>query len=327
MKTTPDWDTLIQKHLDGLTTEEEAKALSARIVEDAEVRSSYLKAAQLHGALADETLTLLPEEMSGEPEVAQASGRAASRLDWPRQIAAGLVAGLFVGLLGVGVVWAVSSPKSLERSVEIAHGDFETLPEGQVPKGFPIRFGEWGGDPSEVIAEADGNQVLRFLETANVTGNPNGIAAACNVFQLVDLSALRKNWDTGNPETQFTLELSATFRREAAPNDVEVPRLKATCAIHLYQAEPELIGEAWPHVISEAVSIGKKSIRLKPSDEPATISASCLLAPEATLALISVNVNTMSGSRTPVKLGGYFVDDVQLTVIQQPKLPVQVVKQ
>ena len=25
MKPTPDWDTLIQKHLDGLTTEEEAK--------------------------------------------------------------------------------------------------------------------------------------------------------------------------------------------------------------------------------------------------------------------------------------------------------------
>ncbi len=46
-----------------------------------------------------------------------------------------------------------------------------------------------------------------------------------------------------------------------------------------------------------------------------------------TLALISVNVNTMSGSRTPIKLGGYFVDDVQLTVIQQPKLPVQVVKE
>ena len=41
MKPTPDWDTLIQKHLDGLTTEEEAKALSARIVEDAEVRSRY----------------------------------------------------------------------------------------------------------------------------------------------------------------------------------------------------------------------------------------------------------------------------------------------
>ncbi len=54
MKPTPDWDTLIQKHLDGLTTEEEAKALSARIVEDAEVRSRYLKAAQVHGALADE---------------------------------------------------------------------------------------------------------------------------------------------------------------------------------------------------------------------------------------------------------------------------------
>ena len=57
MKPTPDWDTLIQKHLDGQMTEEEAQALSARIVEDAEVRSRYLKAAQGHIAKLDAAIT------------------------------------------------------------------------------------------------------------------------------------------------------------------------------------------------------------------------------------------------------------------------------
>ena len=55
-------------------------------------------------------------------------------------------------------------------------------------------------------------------------------------------------------------------------------------------------------------------------------AASCILAPEANIALISVNVNTMMKTKTPIKLGGYFVDDVQLTVIKQPNLPVRFVK-
>ncbi len=34
----------------------------------------------------------------------------------------------------------------------------------------------------------------------------------------------------------------------------------------------------------------------------------------------------MTASKPPIKLGGYFVDDVQLTVIKQPQLPVRFVK-
>lgn len=319
-----DWDTLIQKHLDGQTTREEATALSARIVADADVRSRYLKAAQVHGALADEVLALDLE--TAPPQVAEPEERREKRwFAWPRQIAAALVAGAFVGLLGVGVVWAVNSPMSEVKLVPVSNSDFEDS-VGPVEIGFPANFGGWSGDPAEVIEEADGNRIMRFLETANVTGNPNGSASACNVFQLIDLSSLQKQWDTENSEAQFTLELSATFHREAAPSDEELPKLKGTCTIHLYQAEPESIGEAWPLVISDAVALGNKAIKLDPGEESATISASCILEPEATIALISVNVNTMTGSKTPIKLGGYFVDDVQLTVIKQPTLPVRFVK-
>ena len=47
MRPSQDWNALIQKHLDGQTTEEEAQALSTGIEDDAEVRSQYLKASQL----------------------------------------------------------------------------------------------------------------------------------------------------------------------------------------------------------------------------------------------------------------------------------------
>ena len=324
MKPTPDWDTLIQKHLDGLTTEEEAKALSARIVEDAEVRSRYLKAAQVHGALADETLAL---DVESEPEVKAAAPelqKVIGRFDWPRQVAAGLAAGMFVGLLGVGMIWAIGSPKVEAQVFDIAHGDFEKIAEGPTPTQFPIRFGEWAGNPAEVVKEASGNKILRFVRTANVKGDPDGFASNCSVFQLVDLSVLRRQLEAKPSQAQYSLKLSARFRRDPAASDAELHRSKVSLRIFLFQAEPESIGETWPQVVRQAEALGKKSIKLEPGED-AIISTSCFLESDATVALIAVAASAGYNSKTSVSLGGYFVDDVQLTVIKQPKLPIQVV--
>ena len=316
-------DEFIQKHLDGRTSPEAAESLSERIVADKDVRSRYLKAAQIHGALADETLALdqEPEPIAASPELQKVIWRFA----WPRQLAAGLVAGLFVGLLGAGAVWAINSPKAEARVFDIAHGDFESMAEGPIPKGFPVRFGEWGGNPAEVVEEADGNRILRLLATANVKEDPNGFASNCSVFQLVDLSALRQQWEAEQSQAQFSLNLSARFRRDPAPNDADLPKPKASVRIFLFRAEPESIRDAWPRVVQQAEALGKKSIKLEPGDDAATISTSCILESDATVALIAVAASAGFNSKTSVPLGGYFVDDVQLTVIKQPKLPVQVV--
>lgn len=316
---------LIQKHLDGRTNPEEAGSLSALVVADKEVRSRYLKAAQIHGALADETLAL---DLESEPEaiaVAPEPQKVIWRFAWPRQIAAGLVAGIFVGVLGVGMVWAIGSPKAEARLLSIAHGDFESMVVGPIPNGFPVRFGEWGGNPAEVIKEDDGNNILRFVRTANVKGDPDGFASNCSVFQLVDLSALRQQWEAEQSQAQFSLNLSARFRRDTAPSDAELPKAKGSIRIFLFQAEPDSIGEEWPRVLQQAVALGKKSIKLEPGEDAASISASCILDTEATVALIAVAAGAGFNSKTSVPLGGYFVDDVQLAVIKQPKLPIQVV--
>ena len=103
----PDWQTLIQKHLDGQSTDEEAGALSKEIETNAKVRSDYLKAARIHGALGDEVISFdlesTPPRSSGTPSIS-----------WAKPLAAAVIAGAFVGLLGVGVVWAINSPKSEE---------------------------------------------------------------------------------------------------------------------------------------------------------------------------------------------------------------------
>ena len=91
--------------------------------------------------------------------------------------------------------------------------------------------------------------------------------------------------------------------------------------------KPEAISEGWPRVVREdGIGFGKKVITLAPGEEPATITASCLLESGATVALIVVAASTSSRA-APIDLGGYFVDDVQLTAIRQPTLPVHFVKQ
>ncbi|MEP3479830.1 MAG: hypothetical protein ABJZ55_11330 [Fuerstiella sp.] len=61
----------------------------------------------------------------------------------------------------------------------------------------------------------------------------------CSVFQFIDLSSLRQQWETTDPETQITLNLSARFRREAAATDAKLPKLAGSCRIYLFNMKPE----------------------------------------------------------------------------------------
>lgn len=299
-----------------LRKQPEARTIMARTLVDEQALVSHLRDESIVSILDAEG-----EVATSQPPMRPAMGL----LAWPQQIAVALVAGAIVGLLGVGVVWAVNSPTSQAIALHVANGDFEAF-SGPVEIGFPSRFGGWSGNPAEVIEEADGNKMLRLLKTGNVNGDLDDFASNCSVFQLVDLSSIRQQWETTDPETQITLNLSARFHRKAAPNDAALPKLAGSCRIYLFKAEPEAIGKGWPHVVDDdGVGYGKKVIKLAPGDESATITASCLMESEATVALIVVAASTKSRA-APIELGGYFVDDVQLTAIRQPTLPVRLVK-
>lgn len=294
----------------------EARTIMSKSLVDEQALVSHLR---------DESIVSILDA-EGQVVKSQPLTRPALRIfAWPQQIAAALVAGAMVGLLGVGVVWAVKSPQSQARPIQIANGDFETF-SGPIEIGFPSHFGTWGGNPAEVIEEADGNRMLRLLKTGNVNGESNDFASNCSVFQLVDLSSIREQWETENSETQITLNLSARFRRESTPTDAELPKLAGSCRIYLFNLKPEAIAKEWPRVISEhGVGFGKKEIKFTPGAKPATITASCLLESDATVALVVVAASTKSRA-APVDLGGFFVDDIQLTAIQRPTLPVHFLK-
>ncbi len=324
---TMDWDSLIQKHLDGQTNAEEAEALSSRIVADAGIRARYLQAGQVHGALADEVLAL---GLGDDPKVGVASMEKNKPIRsfacWPQQLAAAIVAGAFVGLLGIGVAWAIGKPRAEVSSLNVAHGTFDSLLPGLIVRGFSSRFGEWSGDPVEVVEESDGNRRLRFMETGNVKGVPKGGASACNAFQFIDLAALRHQWQASDSNARQTLELSATFERKPSSIDEAFPKLRATLRIYLFEADPDIIAEGWPHVLADVITAGKKVVRLEPGETSGEISAVCLLEPEATVALITLGAGVGMESNTPIALGNYYADDVELTVTSSPKLPVRIVK-
>ena len=293
----------------------EARMVMSRMLVDEQALVSYLRDESIVSILDAER-----EDATSRPTTRPAMRRMAFQ-----QIAAAMVVGVIVGLLGAGVVWAVNSPQSQIRTLHIVNGDFETM-SGPVEGGFPSHFGMWGGNLAEVIEGSDGSRMLRFLKTGNVNGDPDDLASNCSVFQLVDLSILRQQWNTADPGSQVTLNLTARFHREAAPTDDGLPKLAGSCRIYLFNTKPEAIGGGWPQVIrEEGVGFSKKEIKIMPGDEPTMITASCLLESEATVALIVVAASAKYRA-VPIELGGYFVDDVQFTAIRQPTLPVHYVK-
>ena len=294
----------------------EARTIMSRMLVDEQALVSYLRDESIVSILDAER-----EDATSRPTTRPAMRRMAFQ-----QIAAAMVVGVIVGLLGAGVVWAVNSPQSQIKTLHIVNGDFETM-SGPVESGFPSQFGIWGGNPAEVIEGSDGSRMLRFLKTGNVNGDSDDPASNCSVFQLVDLSLLRQQWNTADPGSQVTLNLTARFLREVAPTDGELPKLAGSCRIYLFNTKPEEIGEGWPQVIrEEGLGFSKREeIKITPGDEPATICTSCLLESEATVALIVVSAKRKYHA-APIELGGYFVDDVQLTAIRRPNLPVRYVK-
>jgi hypothetical protein len=243
-----------------------------------------------------------------------------------RPIGAAVAAGLVLGMICMSVAFGYVRPKSVVTYLPLAHGNFDSLPLGPIESGFSSRFGQWSGDPVDVIEEADGNQRLCFMETGNVKGDPKGGASASNAFQFIDLAALRNQWQSNDPGAQQTLELSVNFERKPSSTDGEYPKLRADCRIYLFDTDPEAIVEGWPHVLTDVVAIGKKMVRLKPGEKSGNIIATCLLEPEAAVALITLGVGVGMHTNTPIELANYYADDVQLSLTTHPKLPVQFAK-
>lgn len=177
-------DDLIHRHLDGINSEAEAAELSFLLETDAAVRSRYLDLAGLHAALAaDESLrypkTVLPPN-------------AASKSSWMRSITQ-MAAGIVLGGLAVGTVWAYAMPKEpVGRILSLADGGFESGKQ-QHGQGVPTEVGRWAGDPREILTTHgsvkphEGRRMLRF-KAANSEDDVEGSKrSSSDMWQVIAL--------------------------------------------------------------------------------------------------------------------------------------------
>ena len=256
------------------------------------------------------------------PEVIAKHDRLSRRGVGTKRMAVALLSvGLLLGLAGSGVVWAMAKPRwvvSTSRVAALVDGGFESARD-PVPAGFPQRFGDWGGDGVELIAEgaSEGVRRLRFARADADANTPQGRAIACDLFQLVDLRGLiPQDPNVGNS----VLELSAAFS-DARPHDSN-PSVSFYCQIYLFRGDPESIHQRWPSNIAEAVASGSASITTLGGGGWRDVTAKCLLSPEADFAVI--HLIALPNLRVGMP-DGLFVDDVRLMIKTQPLLPLRVV--
>lgn len=305
----PHWHDLIQRHMAGLTTEEEAAELQDLLKKDDNAARLYLRYTNIVLALEAKAAS---SEATRELLTAPASTRATRWLSWRPLTAA--AAGLIIGLFSASLVLAVTSPKATaERLFSLVNGSFD---EARLEHGFPHQTGIWSGDEAAI---ADGK--LRFIAAEGDAGDTNGLVIACDVFQLVDLRSLKLTPRSGG---ETVLELGASFL-DSRPTNTN-PSVTFFCQLYLFQGDPTQMHQTWPRGISDAVASGSAQVTTLGLDAKGsrTLTARCLLPAEADFAVAQIVARP---NLRPAKLEGLFADDVKLTLKTAPQLPVQIVQQ
>lgn len=312
----PDSHDLIQRHMAGLLTEDEAAVLQTRLKADTDLRRLYLHYMNLDVALEaqagsrDRVIDLLRAAPMAENKPA---GR---WLAW-RPLAAA-AAGLVLGMFCTSVVFGYVAPHPAAKEKQLfplRHGDFEQS-GGALPANPPASFNMWSGDGAEVVAESgevspkSGQRMLRFTRAETDPHTAQGFPARCDVYQLIDL---RQVWDQVAAEDEVTLEVRASFLdTETSPEGSG----KFRCRILVNPKLPEVVRAGWP----ESRSDGCAYVRTELENGPATrgrwrtAKAKVILPRNAQVAAVHLGVIRFTDAQQPgAEFGHCYVDDVSLT--------------
>jgi hypothetical protein len=312
---------LMHRCLDGTADAAAIARLNDRLRTDAAARAIYLELADLHACLAvDESLWAAASD-----PVPVAQVRASRKWRPWGAAAAGLVIGLVTATMLSGLT--AERPMATEAAVpELANAGFEAS-SGRVASGFPAQPSIWSGDDLEVtgvavdeegrsVQPAEGGRMLRFVRPKSDPNTQNGRAISCDVFQLVDLRALRGRIPA---DCDAVLELSAAVldARRGAPSTVSF-----LCKVSTYHGDPVELQRTWPEAERGALSLGAAHHKSSggPPDAWQTIGTRCILPAGADYALIHLAARP-DGSATVLE--SIYADEVRLTLKVQPRLPVR----
>lgn len=206
-----DWHDLIQRHLTGMASPEEAATLENALEANADLRSLYLDFANIDmalGASAEAAKALQEVQVLPSPDRGRSLGPVRRSLRPLTAAAAGILLGAFM----TSVVWAYAVPKlpSVSRvKIPLVDPGFEATAT-PVPAVIPRALNRWNGDATHVISSGDSavkpKQGRSMLKMEPVDSRPYS-----RIEQIVDVSHLV-------PTEDAAVEFSASFFCDGAVN-------------------------------------------------------------------------------------------------------------
>jgi hypothetical protein len=315
-------DSLIESWAEGRLCTSDALELNDLLRSSSEARTRFKEAAQLHGLLHVAANALAIESVA-YPAITE-TGKTPTTLGayWSWRALTGLVAGLGLGIVGVSAVWAIAAQHlvAVSRTVPtLSDASFEQHSSPFV-RGFPERFGQWGGDEVQVVDcdpsnIRDAEHALQFVTALPDLANPTSRAIACDIFQLVDLRDLQIVRKSGE---DIVLELSANFL-DQRPSNTQ-PSVTFFCQLYLFRGQTQEIHDHWPGSIAEAISSGSAQITTLGQSRWKEVTSRCLVPEQASFAV--VHLAARPNLREPFPRG-LLVDRVRLVAKTQPILPVR----
>ena len=294
------WCELINLHLLGTISKEEAVELEAALQSSREARQDYRRRCNLDSALRQEATEKPLSSRVGSPKPAR-------WLSWRPLTAA--AAGIVFGMLCTSVVFGFVVQRGFENKTPLAvvAPSFED-PQITLAKGFPEATAHWGGDEARVVNAENGVEAKqgRFM----LRLEPSAKGSPRIVYQVLDLTAL--DW-SANGETR-EIEITASFAAAHPGSDVRY-MIRAFAAA---EARQNLDATWFDHRDEAIASASRRLDVMESSNRWATLSVK-IQVPRVARSLV-----LFFGVRTPDKTSpkaAHYLDDVHVSLIEPQALP------
>ncbi len=294
------WCELIDLHLLGTISKDDAIELEAILASSRDAREDYRQRCNVDAALR--------QEAAGQAMPTRVTAPKPARwLTWRPLTAA--AAGIVFGMFCTSVVFGFVVQRGLEKKTPLAvfQPSFEDA-QMSLAKGFPDASAHWGGDEARVVMAENGIQAqegkfMLRLE-ASLKGSPR------IVYQVLDLTSL----PSGSGGEMREIEISASF----AAADAESAMRYIIRAFAVSEAR-EHLDAAWFDHRDEAIASATRGLDVMPGSKGWQTMGLKIQVPRTARSLV-----LFFGVRTPDKTlpkAAHYLDDVQVSLIEPQPLP------
>ena len=305
---TPDrarWCELIDLHLLGTISKDEAVELEAALASSRDAREDYRQRCNVDAALR--------QEAAGQPMPTRMNAQKPARwLTWRPLTAA--AAGIVFGMFCTSVVFGFVVQRGFEKKtpLAVAAPGFE---DAHMPlsTGFPGGPGQWGGDSAQVVDAENGvtpkeGKLMLRLEPMS-KGVPR-IYQVLDLHQVLDLQSMPLS--VGGESRD--IEISASF----ASADRETAMRYVIRAFAVTEA-PESLDAAWFDRREEAIASVTRGMDVTPGTKSWQTFNVKIQVPRAARSLV-----LFFGVRTPdraARTSPHYLDDVRVSLLTPLPLP------